>query len=188
MADPLAPAVAAIARGELVVYPTDTLLGLAARATDPAAVDRLLAAKDRPSVLPISLAVSSLEEVEPWVVFSESSRAAARRLLPGPVTLLLPPSERARDRLAPSLLGPDGALGVRVPDHPVARELARRAGPLTATSANRHGAPAARTIAEARRAFGRAVTVYLPAEPVPSGRPSTLIDLRAAEPRVVSRS
>ena len=112
MVDALASAVAALARGELVVYPTDTLLGLGARATDARAVDRLLAAKDRPSAMPISLAVASLQEVEPWVEFTESARAAARRLLPGPVTLLLPASDQARARLAPPLLGPAGALGV----------------------------------------------------------------------------
>lgn len=187
MADALGAAVAALSRGELVVYPTDTLLGLGARATDAGAVDRLLAAKDRPPAMPISVAVSSLEEVEPWVSWSEAARATARRVAPGPVTLIAKASERARTELAPPLLAPDGSLGIRVPDHPVARELARRVGPVTATSANRHGHPSSRTILQARTAFGDAVAVYLPAKPAPSGRPSTLIDLRKSEPRVVPR-
>lgn len=179
MADRLAAAVRALEHGELVLYPTDTLLGLAARATDAAAVDRLLAAKDRPTSMPISVAVSSIEEIEPLVEWGPEARARARRWLPGPVTLIVPASARARRNFVGPLVGPDGSVGIRVPDHPVARELARRCGPITATSANRHGAPNCATVAEARAAFGRSVAVYLPAEPAPSGTASTLLDLRA---------
>jgi len=188
MADRLAAAVAALRRGELVVYPTDTLLGLGARATDARAVDRLLAAKDRPAAMPISVAVSSYEELEPLVEWGPAARAEARVLLPGPVTLLVRASRQARRTLAAPLISPSGTLGVRIPDHPVARSLAQGAGPITATSANRHGEPAARTVPEARRALGRSVSVYLPARPAPTGRPSTLIDLTGATPRVVPRS
>jgi L-threonylcarbamoyladenylate synthase len=176
-----------LAAGKLVVYPTDTLLGLGASATDASAVAALLAAKDRPSGMPISVAVSSVEEVELLVDWSEEPRAIARRLLPGPVTLLAPASARARRALAPALLGADGSIGIRVPDHPVARELARIAGPLTATSANRHGDPPCRTIPEARRVFGTRVATYVRDGPAPSGRPSALIDLRGRTPRVVHR-
>lgn len=187
MADDLDAAVRAIASGDLVVYPTDTLLGLGASAKDARAVVALLAAKDRPSGMPISIAVSSIEEIEPWVAWSRESRALARRLLPGPVTLLVPASRRARRELAPTLVGPDGTLGVRVPDHPIARELARRVGPITATSANRHGARPCRTAREARRVFGERVAAYLSQGPAPSGRPSDLVDLRRDTPRLVAR-
>lgn len=187
MVDPLASAVRALSSGELVVYPTDTLIGLGGRAFDRAAVDRLLVAKDRPASLPISLCVSSLEEIEPLVEWGITARSVARDVLPGPVTLLLRPSQAARRELPPALISPGGTLGVRLPDHPVARELARRAGPITSTSANRHGAPTARTVAEARAALADQVSVYLPARPSPSGRPSRLIDLSGPEPRVVPR-
>jgi L-threonylcarbamoyladenylate synthase len=176
-----------LAAGKLVLYPTDTLYGLGASATNPDAVADLLEAKDRPSGMPISIAVSSLEEVELLVAWSEAARAIARRLLPGPVTLLAPSSAAARRALAPALVGPDGSLGIRVPDHPVARELARTAGPITATSANRHGERPCRTIAEARRVFGSRVATYVSEGPAPSGRPSTLVDLRGPTPRVVTR-
>ncbi len=182
MADRLAAAVAALRRGDLVVYPTDTLLGLGARATDAGAVERLLVAKDRPAAMPISVAVSSYEELEPLVEWLPAARAEARVRLPGPVTLLVRASREARRTLAAPLISPAGTLGVRIPDHPVARALAQGAGPITATSANRHGEPPARTVAEARRALGSSVAVYLPAEPAPSGRPSTLIDLHRPDP------
>jgi L-threonylcarbamoyladenylate synthase len=184
----LADAVRALASGELVVYPTDTLIGIAARATDPVAVDRLAAAKDRPSQLPVSVAVSSLDEVEPLGRFSPAGRRWARLHLPGAYTALLPASALARARLAPPLVSASGVVGFRIPDHPLARELARRAGPITSTSANRHGAPPARTPTEARALFGDAVAVYLPAAPRPSGVPSTLVDLTGPEPRPIPRT
>ncbi|MCI4339687.1 MAG: threonylcarbamoyl-AMP synthase [Thermoplasmata archaeon] len=181
-------AIASLGAGKLVVYPTDTLLGLGASATDPRAVDALLRAKDRPSGMPISVAVSSIEELELLVDWSDAARSIARRLLPGPVTILAPASRNARKALAPSLLGPDGSIGVRVPDHPVARELARCAGPITATSANRHGAPPCRSIGAAKRVFGDLVATYVRTGPAPSGRPSALVDLRGPTPRLVTRA
>lgn len=183
----LADAVRALAAGRLVVYPTDTLLGLGARARDARAVARLAVAKGRPPQLAISVAVSSLEEAEALARLSPGARRFLRKHLPGPYTVLVRSSPLARRTLAPPTLGRSGTLGLRVPDHPLARELARRAGPITATSANRHGEPPCRTVVEARRAFRRAVAVYLPAVPTPSGRPSTLVDLTRGAPRVVAR-
>ena len=184
----VANAARAIAEGALVVYPTDTLLGLGARATSAEAVDRLLAAKGRPPTRSISFAVSSYEEVEPWAILDAPRRTELRRLLPGPYTLLLPASARARRDLAPALIGPGGTVGIRIPDHPVARDLARRAGPITATSANRHGEAPARSLAGARRALGRSVRVYLAARPRPRGSASGLVDLTGEVARLLPRS
>jgi L-threonylcarbamoyladenylate synthase len=187
-ADPaLARAVRALRQGELVVYPTDTLVGLGARAEDGAAVDKLLAAKQRSASTPLSVAFSSLEELEPWVELTEPRRAWLRRHLPGPYTAILPSSDRARATFPSAVLGPDGRLGVRVPDHPLARSLAELVGPVTATSANRHGSPATRTVAEARRVFGGEVGAYLDGAPAPSGRPSELVDLTGDRPRPLRR-
>jgi tRNA threonylcarbamoyl adenosine modification protein (Sua5/YciO/YrdC/YwlC family) len=187
MASGLDGAVATLAQGGLVVYPTDTLLGLAARADRSDAVERLIRAKDRPPSLSISFAVSSYEEIERWAELTPERRAEVRRRLPGPYTILLPASPDARRRLAPALIGGSGTVGIRIPDHPVARELARRAGPITCTSANRHGRPAARTVLEARRDLGDAVGAYLPAEPAPRGVASTLLDLTGATARPIRR-
>src|SRR5580693_7442497 len=159
MPDPLDPAVRALRGGGLAVVPTDTLYGLSARADDEAAVQRLASVKRRPAGLPISVMVSSTEEIEGIADLSEMARGFVRRTLPGPVTLIVP--TRPGAPIAPALLHPNGTLGIRVPDHPVARELARRAGPITATSANRHGETPGRTLPEIRRALGRAVDEYL---------------------------
>jgi L-threonylcarbamoyladenylate synthase len=180
-------AVRALAAGQIIAYPTDTLLGLGVRASDAAAVERLRAAKGRPEGMPVSVAVSSTEEVEAMLDLAPAARRFVRLHLPGPYTLLARPTPAGRDAVAASALGPGGQLGMRVPDHPLARELARRAGPITSTSANRHGDPPSRTIAEARRAFGADVAAYLPGGPEPSGRPSSLVDLSGPRPRPVAR-
>jgi L-threonylcarbamoyladenylate synthase len=183
--DPIEAAARALARGRLVVYPTDTLWGLGARATDAAAVDRLFALKERPPDMPVSLAVSSLEEIEPLVRMLPAQRAFVRRELPGPITVLLPPSPAAKRRLAPALLGPGRSIGVRIPDHPVARELARRAGPITCTSANKHGRTPPPDLEGVRAELGDGVAAYLDGPPAPSGKPSRIIDLTGAAPAVV---
>ncbi len=176
----------ALVAGGLVVHPTDTLYALAARADRPAAVARLVAAKGRPDGRRLSVAVSSVEELERWARLAPAARRFVRTHLPGPYTVLLPPSAEARRRLVSEVSG-GRTIGLRVPDHPLARELARRAGPLIATSANRSGEPPARDLAAARRTFGRTVRAYVAGPPAPSGRPSTLVDLTGPAPREVPR-
>ncbi|MGA8665161.1 MAG: L-threonylcarbamoyladenylate synthase [Thermoplasmata archaeon] len=185
--DAALPAAArALAAGGLVIYPTDTLLGLGARATDRRAVAHLESTKGRTGQ-PMSIAVSSVEELETWADLTPPARRWARRHLPGPYTILVPPSALASRTFPTTVVPPGGALAVRIPDHPAARELARRAGPIVATSANHHGQPPCRTVAEARRAFGSRVAVYVTTPPAPSGRPSVFIDLRGDRARPVPR-
>lgn len=181
------PAVRALASGGVVVFPTDTLLGLGARATDRAAVARLAELKGRPGGFPISVAVSSYDELERLARLTPTARAFVRRALPGPYTVLLPASPVARRTLAPGILGPTGTIGLRIPDHPRARALARAVGPITATSANRHGQPPLPSLAAARREFGHRIAAYVPADPRPRGRPSTLVDLTRGPPRFARR-
>jgi len=187
MGTALADAAQALRQGGLVVYPTDTLLGLGALAHHRGAVRKLLAAKGRSPSQPISVCVSSTEEIERYALVSPAARRFLRRHLPGPFTVLLTPSAEARRVFAPSV-GGLATIGFRVPDHPVARALARASGPITATSANRHGEPSSRTIAEARRSLGSDVRIYLPSVPRGSGRASTLVDLIGPEPREIVRS
>jgi len=188
MADSLAAAVRAVRRGRPIFYPTDTLWGLGVRPDDREAVRRLYALKERPEGMPVSVAFSSYEEMEPFVHLSSGSRATIRRWLPGPFTFLLRASARARRKWAPGLLGESRTVGVRIPGHPFARTLLTRTGPLTTTSANRHGHPPCRTAVAARRAFGRRVGAYLTGGDPPSGRPSTLVALTGPRPHIIRRS
>jgi L-threonylcarbamoyladenylate synthase len=183
----LATAVSALARGQIVVYPTDTLYGLGGRASSLRAVNRVLEAKERPGGAPLSIAVSSTEEIEPIAELTAPRRSWIRRMLPGPVTVILPASTSARRRLASPVFGAGGTIGVRVPNHPIARELARLAGPITCTSANLHGRPPCDSLAAARRTFGEAVGAYVDGDPKPSGSPSMIVDLTRDVPAFVPR-
>jgi L-threonylcarbamoyladenylate synthase len=180
------PRVAAAARalnaGALVVYPTDTLWGLGASARSAAAIGRLTAAKGRPEGMPISVAVSSFEEIETWAELHPSARRWIRTHLPGPWTVIARASARAQREFPEAVLGSGRTLGIRIPDHPVARALAQLVGPITCTSANRHAEPPSSSIARAREVFGKAVRVYLAAPPAPVGRPSTIANLTRDTP------
>lgn len=188
MPDGIAVAVRAVRAGTPILYPTDTLWGLGVRPTDSSAVRRLYAAKRRPEGMPVSVAFSSYEEAEPFVRLTPGARSLLRRTLPGPYTFLLPASARARRRWVPSVLGETGTVGIRIPDHPTARALLARTGPLTTTSANRHGEPPCRTVQDARRIFGSEVGAYVSGAPSPSGQPSTIVALAGSRPTVLRRS
>lgn len=179
-ASPVWEAARALRSGGIVVYPTDTLYGLGAPVRDPAAVRRVFLAKHRPPDQPLSIAVAEPAAVAQVAQVTPLARRLLR-LLPGPLTLLLEKTPAVPDVVT----GGQPTVGVRVPDHPVCLDLLRRAGPLTATSANLHGRPDPTTIEEARTALGDRVDYYL-ASPSPLlGAPSTLVDCRGAEPRVL---
>jgi L-threonylcarbamoyladenylate synthase len=169
----LTEAIDALAAGELVVYPTETFYGIGADALSPAALGRLFAAKQRESGKPVALIAA-----DGPMAFSLARRtpALAQRLAdsfwPGALTLVI----AARDGLPPELLGAGGGVGVRVSSHPTARALSAGLGrPITATSANRAGEPAARTLDEARAALGTKVKVYLEGGRLDVSAPSTVV-------------
>jgi L-threonylcarbamoyladenylate synthase len=166
----IALAARALARGELVAFPTETYYGLGADARSPVALARLLAAKGREAARGISLIVdgeAGLAEVAARV--PARARALIAAHWPGPLTLVLP----ARPELAEALR-PGGWVAVRVSPHPVAQALVRAlGGPVTATSANRAGEPPPTSAAAARAALGPDVLVLDGGE-TPGGPPSTI--------------
>jgi L-threonylcarbamoyladenylate synthase len=188
MADPFAAAVRAVRQGRPIVYPTDTLWGLGVRPNDRVGVRRLYALKERPEGMPVSVAFSSYEEMEPWVQLAPPSRVTIRRWLPGPFTFLLRATPKAERDWDPSVLGESQIVAVRIPDHPVTRALLARTGPLTTTSANQHGHPPCRSAREARRLFGSRVGAYVSGGDPPSGRASTIVALTGPYPEVLRRS
>ena len=130
-------AVAALAAGGVVVIPTDTVYGLAA---DPRRTAVLFACKERPTEVALPVLVADVGQA--LALAAEDLPGAARRLMarwwPGGLTVVVP----RRPGLELDLGGPDDAtIGLRLPAHPVPVALARRAGPLAVTSANRHGMP-----------------------------------------------
>lgn len=175
-------ATAAIAAGDLVVLPTDTVYGLAADAFSADAVQRLMGAKGRGREMPPPVLIgapATLEalasEVPTWL------RAMTAELWPGPLTVIC----REQPSLNWDLGETRQTVAVRVPDHDVALAVLKATGPLAVSSANLTGEPAATTIDDAERMLGDAVAVYLDAGTSPGGVASTILDVTSATPRIL---
>jgi L-threonylcarbamoyladenylate synthase len=173
-ADPLAEAVAAARRGQLIVFPTDTVYGIAVRPDDPAATDRLFTAKARPRDLTLPVLVASVTEARGIARFDDRADRLAAACWPGALTLVLP---RTRASEGWDLGAGVGSIGVRVPSHPLALALLAATGPLAVTSANRSGGPPTTTCEELVAAFGDDVAVYLCEDEPVGGSASTVVSL-----------
>jgi L-threonylcarbamoyladenylate synthase len=180
-ADALDAAERALRAGQLVGLPTDTVYGLAADAFRTGAADRLFAAKRRPRDVDLPVLVTGREQADQLATgLPDVAYRLMDRFWPGALTLVLP-----RDPDVVADLGDDEAtIGLRSPDHEVARELWRRVGPLATTSANLHGQPTATTAGEVARLFGPAVPVVLDGGTC-AGSPSTVVDCTGEEPKLL---
>lgn len=184
-----AQAVARLAAGGLVAYPTETAWGLGADASSSEALAALLRFKGRDAAKPISVLVEGPEALERLgAELSPEARALVEAFWPGPLTLVV----RLCAPLAPGVAAPGGGVGLRCSPHPVARELARLAakegiGPPTATSLNRSGEPAARTRAEAERCCGAGPGAPLPVAGADAGGApeSSVVDVTGPAPRLL---
>lgn len=166
----------ALAQGELVVVPTDTVYGIAADAFDSTAVQRLLDAKGRtrqsppPVLVPTKATLDALAEVVPPAV-----TALADAFWPGPLTIVLP----ARSSLVWDLGDTGGTVALRMPDQRIVLELLAETGPLAVSSANLTGQPAAMNASDAEAQLGESVAVYLDGGATPGPEPSTIVDATA---------
>ncbi|MGZ6175428.1 MAG: L-threonylcarbamoyladenylate synthase, partial [Candidatus Binataceae bacterium] len=155
----IADALAALAAGEAIVYPTETFYALGVDALSLRALDRLFAIKGREPGKPVALIAA--DTAMAFAVAREVPVQAcvlAQAFWPGPLTLVLP----ARAEIPAPLVGTDGGVGVRVSSHPIARALAAGLrSPLTATSANLAGQPPASEIEMARRVFACKIKVFV---------------------------
>jgi L-threonylcarbamoyladenylate synthase len=173
----------AIGRGELVVIPTDTVYGIAADAFQPAAVERLLAAKGRGRQSPPPVLIPGIPTLEALAeTVTDEVRRLAAEFWPGGLTIIV----RARPTLEWDLGETRGTVALRMPSDKIALELLAETGPLAVSSANLTGQPAATTAREAEGMLGDSVTVYLDGGPVGQAYPgavdrsgSTIVDATA---------
>jgi L-threonylcarbamoyladenylate synthase len=178
----LAAAEAAVARGELVLLPTDTVYGIGADAFTPAAVTGLLAAKNRGRTMPVPVLIAEASTLIGLVMdLPPVANEMAKEFWPGGLTLVVEHSPS----LAWDLGDAEGTVAVRVPDDDLARDLLRRTGPLAVSSANRSGRPAATTAAQALEQLGDHVAVVLDGGPRDSSAASTIVDCTGRVPRVL---
>jgi L-threonylcarbamoyladenylate synthase len=168
--------------GGIVALPTDTVYGIACRLDAQGGVERLFAAKERPPEKAIMVLVDDVEQVAGLVEVNPAARAL-RGLWPGGMTLVLP--VRPGAALPGALTAGTETLGVRVPDHPAPRFLARAVGPIPTTSANRSGEREARSAGDVVVTLGSRIDLVLDGGPSPGGVPSTVVDCGAARPRIL---
>ncbi len=169
--------------GELVAFPTETVYGLGADATNAEAVRAIFSAKERPYSDPLIVHIPDAEQLP--LVASEIPDVAwqlAARFWPGPLTLVLPRASRI-----PALVAAGGStVGVRVPSHPVAQALLREAGvPVAAPSANRFMHTSPTTAQHVLADLDGRIAAILDGGPCTVGVESTVLDLTADPPRVL---
>ncbi len=174
-----------IAKGEVVVCPTDTGYALAANGLDPRAVAKVFSLKGRAYSNPIHVAVNSIEAAERYAHLNQAARHLAHHFLPGALTIVLPKKEI----IPPLLVAGGDTIGIRVPDNRVILELAMMTDlPLTATSANASGQPTPYSAEEVVALLGEAaerVALILDQGPLALRELSTIVDLTVSPPQLI---
>ena len=169
---------AAVAQGGVLLLPTESFYGLGTDPWNETGVSRIFTLKDRPAELGLPVLCADWQQLESLVVVPEIYRVKLARLWPAALTVVLPtvgkvPAARS------------GTLAVRIPGHNELRALLYRLGPLTATSANRHGDPPCTTIDGALASLAEPPNLVLDGGATAGGQPSTLVDLSRGEPEIL---
>ena len=176
-------AVEILRSGGVVSVPTDTLYGLAASAMDPEAVLRLFRIKGRQSDRALPLLLADPGDIATYAVDVPAAAAQlAERFFPGPLTLVLRSAHKVPDAVSAGL----ETIALRVPDHPVPRQVARELGTaITGTSANRSGMPAQTTAEGVREQLGADIDYVVDGGSCPGGVVSTVLDLSGPSPVIL---
>lgn len=179
----IAQAAKRLSRGELVVFPTETVYGLGADALDENAVARIFEAKGRPAWNPVILHVADTEAARALTTqWPEDAQRLADAFWPGPLTLVLPKHHDVPDIATAGL----PAVAIRVPAHPVALDLLRAVGrPIAAPSANRFTQVSPTTAGHVMASLGDRVDCIIDGGPCDVGIESTVVDLCGDEPRLL---
>ncbi|MCK4324269.1 MAG: threonylcarbamoyl-AMP synthase [Armatimonadetes bacterium] len=178
-----AAAVQALSEGKLVALPTDTVYGLAAKATDEAAIGRLFEVKQRSGDNPLPVLIADPEQVNTTARQIPSlAHRLAERFWPGPLTLILHKSAAISDLVTAG----QPTVGLRVPDHELTRSVLRQADfAVAVTSANLSGQPEAVLPRQVLTTFGGLLDLLIDDGPCPGGLPSTVLDLTVSPPQIL---
>ena len=168
--------------GELVAFPTETVYGLGANALDAEAVLRIFQAKGRPADNPLIVHIWSEDQLGPLCEVTEAARRLMAAYWPGPLTLLLPKKAAVPDTVTAGL----PSVGVRMPSHPVAREMLRVCGlPIAAPSANLSTRPSPTTAAHVYEDMNGRIPLILDGGACEVGVESTVLDMTGDIPTVL---
>jgi L-threonylcarbamoyladenylate synthase len=180
----IAEAARRILAGQCVAVATETVYGLAADATNGAAVAGIYAAKGRPSFNPLIVHVPDLEAAECLAHFDDAARALAAQHWPGPLTLVLP--ARAENGIAALATAGLASIAIRVPAHPAMQQLLRVSGkPLAAPSANASGTISPTRASHVLKSLAGRIPLIIDAGATQAGLESTIIALTDGVPRLL---
>jgi L-threonylcarbamoyladenylate synthase len=179
----LEAAVDALRDGELVAFPTETVYGLGANASNPAAVRKVFELKGRPPSHPVIVHIDQRKYLKRWVRdVSPAAEKLAATFWPGPLTLVLPRAEAVHDVVT----GGQDTVAIRIPSHPMARQLLDAfGGGIAAPSANRYGRLSATRAEHVEDEFGDAVKVILDGGECQLGLESTIVSCLGDEVRML---
>ena len=181
--DGRAAAIEVLRDGGIVAIPTDTVYGIAVSLDTPGGIERLFHVKRRPLDKGIALLLDEVAQAVAIAVVTPAAWALAEACWPGGLTLVL--ARRPGVDLPDELTGGATTIGLRVPNHPTPRALARAVGPLPTTSANVSGLPEARDTAAIVQQLGLGVDLILDGGPAHGGPASTVVDCTDVGPRIL---
>jgi len=170
-----------IKSGGLVAYPTETVYGLGADPFNRIAVLKVFGVKNRDMNKPLSVAVCSIEQMAKLAFTNKMSRKLYENFLPGPITMVM----RKKALLPKEINSGSGKIGIRVPDNEIALELIKRAGPITATSANISGENETTSPSDVKKQIGDKIDMVIRGGITKGGIPSTVVDVTGEFPIIL---
>ncbi len=179
----ISTAIPILKQGGVIAYPTETVYGLGCDPTNPKAVQKLFDLKGRDSKVPIPVLIGELSQLPLYVEeIPKSAKKLIQKFWPGALTLIF----RAKNIFPEELLAKTGKIAVRISSHPIAQELTKKfALPLTTTSANRSGQPAASTPEEVEKYFNNEIDGILSGGELSASQSSTILDVTFDPPKLI---
>ena len=176
----IASVISALKNGEVIVYPTDTLYGLGADIYNESAVKKIFSIKKRPLNQPLSIAVSSINDLKNIAFIDDRTFRIAKNFLPGKLTLVLKKKKIVSDILTAGSTN----IAVRIPNNSFTLQILSDFGPLTCTSANIHGMLPLFDIKDIQTQFKEKINIFIDAGLL-RNKPSTIIDLTSKKVRII---
>lgn len=167
-------------KGKIIVYPTDTVYGIAANIYDENAILKVFKAKNRPMNKPLSICLSKIEDIKAVAHIDAETEKIVQKIFPGPFTIIL----RKKNIISPYLTAGTDKIGIRIPDNQLSQELSSDF-PVTSTSANISGLDVPESPIEVVEQIGSSVDLMLDAGICKYGLHSTVVDMTEEYPRII---